>query len=93
MVAGAISSGGDRSLPTIKRLEAQDGPLRGRDDTGAKIRVALESAGVEFTNGEQPGVRLTKAAAMRLREDDRAPKAVVAAKKGNERAAKRPKKT
>ncbi len=27
------------------------------------VRRALESAGVEFTNGDQPGVRLTKAAA------------------------------
>jgi DNA-binding XRE family transcriptional regulator len=26
------------------------------------IRAALEAAGVEFTNGEQPGVRLRKAA-------------------------------
>ena len=28
--------------------------------TLAAIRAALESAGVEFTNGEQPGVRLRK---------------------------------
>jgi hypothetical protein len=27
------------------------------------VRRALESAGVEFTNGDQPGVRLTGAAA------------------------------
>jgi hypothetical protein len=27
------------------------------------LQRALESAGVEFTNGNQPGVRLTKAAA------------------------------
>jgi DNA-binding XRE family transcriptional regulator len=50
------------SIPTIKRLEAQDGPLGGRDETGMKIRVALESAGVEFIdeNGGGPGVRLRK---------------------------------
>ena len=50
------------STPTIKRLEAQDGPLGGRDETGAKIRSALESAGVEFIeeNGGGPGVRLKK---------------------------------
>ena len=30
--------------------------------TEAKIRLALEAAGVEFTNGDQPGVRLTKTA-------------------------------
>jgi predicted transcriptional regulator len=51
------------SVPTIKRLEAQDGPLRGRTGTGTKIRTALERAGVEFIdeNGGGPGVRLRKA--------------------------------
>jgi transcriptional regulator with XRE-family HTH domain len=29
--------------------------------TLAAIRAALEAAGVEFTNGDQPGVRLRKA--------------------------------
>jgi DNA-binding XRE family transcriptional regulator len=50
------------SIPTIKRLEAQDGPLGGRDETGIKIRSALESAGIEFIdeNGGGPGVRLRK---------------------------------
>lgn len=46
------------SIPTIKRLEAEDGELGGRADTGAKIVAALEAAGVEFTNGGQPGVRM-----------------------------------
>jgi hypothetical protein len=52
----------DISVPTIKRLEPQDGPLGGRDETGDKIRLALESAGVEFIdeNGGGPGVRLRK---------------------------------
>ena len=50
------------SIPTIKRLEAQDGPLGGRSVTEGKIRTALESAGVEFIdeNGGGPGVRLRK---------------------------------
>ena len=46
------------SVPTIKRLEALDGPIGGRADTVEKIVGALEAAGVEFTNGDQPGVRL-----------------------------------
>jgi predicted transcriptional regulator len=52
----------DVSIPTIKRLEAQGGLLGGRDDTGSKIRRALETAGVEFIdeNGGGPGVRLRK---------------------------------
>jgi predicted transcriptional regulator len=52
------------SLPTIKRLEANDGPVGGRSGTGAKIQIALERAGVEFIdeNGGGPGVRLRKSA-------------------------------
>lgn len=48
------------SAPTIKRLEAQDGPLGGRLDTELKIRAALEAAGIEFIdeNGGGLGVRL-----------------------------------
>ena len=57
-----LASEADVSIPTIKRLEAQGGPLGGRSDTGAKIRHALETAGVEFIdeNGGGPGVRLRK---------------------------------
>jgi transcriptional regulator with XRE-family HTH domain len=62
------------SIPTIKRLEAQDGPLGGRDETGTKIRLALESAGVEFTNGDQPGVRLSKTSLKEGRALTQAPK-------------------
>jgi len=57
-----LAAAADVSIPTIKRLEAEDGPLGGRDETGAKIRSALESAGIEFIdeNGGGPGVRLRK---------------------------------
>lgn len=50
------------SIPTVKRLEAQEGPLGGRSETGSKIRLALEAAGVQFIdeNGGGPGVRLRK---------------------------------
>ena len=50
------------SIPTIKRLEAEDGPLGGRSETGARIRLALETAGIEFIdeNGGGSGVRLRK---------------------------------
>jgi predicted transcriptional regulator len=59
---GELAAAADVSIPTIKRLEAQDGPLRGRNQTGTKIRSALESAGIEFIdeNGGGPGVRLRK---------------------------------
>jgi transcriptional regulator with XRE-family HTH domain len=46
------------SPTTISRVERGD-PLYGR--TLAAIRAALEAAGVEFTNGDAPGVRLRRA--------------------------------
>jgi hypothetical protein len=47
------------SVETVKRLEAQDGPiLTGRAATLDAIERALTKAGVEFTNGDAPGVRM-----------------------------------
>ena len=50
------------SVPTIKRLEAQDGPVGGREETAMKIINTVKAAGVEFIdeNGGGPGVRLRK---------------------------------
>ncbi|MGI8567764.1 MAG: helix-turn-helix domain-containing protein [Methylocella sp.] len=48
------------SVPTLKRMEASDGPASGLTNNVAAVRAALEKAGVEFTNGEQPGIRLKK---------------------------------
>jgi predicted transcriptional regulator len=50
------------SLPTIKRLEAAEGWLGGRQTTAHKIQAALEKAGIEFIdeNGGGPGVRLRR---------------------------------
>jgi len=57
-----LASAADVSLPTIKRLEAADGLLGGRQATADKIRIALEKAGLEFIdeNGGGLGVRLRK---------------------------------
>jgi predicted transcriptional regulator len=57
-----LAAAADVSIPTIKRLEAQDGPLGGRDDTGSKIRSTMQAAGIEFIdeNGGGVGVRLRK---------------------------------
>ena len=56
-----LASAADVSIPTIKRLEASDGPLGGRGQTAEKILNSLAAAGVEFIkeNGGGPGVRLT----------------------------------
>jgi predicted transcriptional regulator len=57
-----LAAAANISVPTIKRLEANDGPLGGRSETGDKIFEALQTAGIEFIdeNGGGPGVRLRK---------------------------------
>jgi len=51
------------SIDTVARFERGD-ELKER--TIDALQRALEAAGVEFTNGDQPGVRLTKATAARF---------------------------
>ena len=46
------------SLPTVKRLESRPGILGAHSLTLVSLKRALEKAGVEFTNGNKPGVRL-----------------------------------
>jgi predicted transcriptional regulator len=41
------------SLPTVQRMEASTGRLRGTIDTLTKIVEAIEAAGVELINNEQ----------------------------------------
>jgi transcriptional regulator with XRE-family HTH domain len=53
------------SLDTVARFERGD-DLKER--TVDALQHALETAGVEFTNGDQPGVRLSKAAAAHSRQ-------------------------
>jgi predicted transcriptional regulator len=48
------------SLPTIKRLETQPGPLGAHATTLSALRKTLEKAGITFENGGSPGVRLNK---------------------------------
>jgi predicted transcriptional regulator len=57
-----LAAAADASIPTTKRLEAHDGALDGRHETRTKIRLALETTGVEFMdeNRDGPGVRLRK---------------------------------
>src|SRR5262249_13610258 len=61
---------------TVTRIE---NGADAKQSTIDRLQRALEAAGVEFTNSDQPGVRLTKAAAARS-EAARASKATVAAK-------------
>lgn len=48
------------SVETIKRLERTEGPVSANVQTVDAIVRALEVAGIEFTNGAQPGVRLPR---------------------------------
>lgn len=52
-----LAAAADVSTNTIARLERGEA-LYPR--TVASIRAALEQAGVEFTNGDEPGVKLRK---------------------------------
>jgi predicted transcriptional regulator len=56
------------SVPTIQRMEASDGQVRGVVDTLVKVVGALEAAGIELIGENAPsqgagrGVRLREAA-------------------------------
>lgn len=54
------------SVPTLKRMEASDGPVVGMPNNVAAVRRALEAAGVIFVpeNGDGPGVKLRKQKAL-----------------------------
>ena len=61
MDQSALAAASGVSVETIKRLERMEGPLsETRVATVNAIQGALEKAGVEFTNSDQPGVRLRK---------------------------------
>ena len=55
-----LASAAQVSEPTVKRLEAVDGPLGGRAATVDKLLTAFERAGIDFIkeNGGGAGVRL-----------------------------------
>jgi transcriptional regulator with XRE-family HTH domain len=62
----ALAEAAGLSLPTIQRMEASEGNIRGNVDSLVKIVAALEAAGVELINegavseGGGRGVRLKR---------------------------------
>jgi predicted transcriptional regulator len=50
------------SLSTIRRLEGADGEMRAHATTLRQLQRALEAAGVVFTDGDEPGVKLRRRA-------------------------------
>ena len=72
---------------TVTRIE---NGADAKQSTMDRLRSALEAAGVEFTNGDQPGVRLTKATAPQSLEPASASRPKVAhGKTGQETEKKR----
>jgi transcriptional regulator with XRE-family HTH domain len=74
-------------LNTIKRAEAKDGRTSLTAANELAIRRVFEAAGVEFTNGDKPGVRLFGIAAAR-EEGAHSSSLTIGAKIGRGRAAK-----
>ena len=70
---------------TVTRIE---NGADAKQSTIDALQRALEAAGIEFTNGDQPGVRLTKAAAARPAEPGGAQSRRVAAKVVRRKTAK-----
>lgn len=64
MAQAELATAARISVPTLKRMEASDGPAAGMANNVAAVRSALEAAGVIFQpeNGQGAGVRLAKRA-------------------------------
>ncbi len=62
----ALAEAADLSLPTIQRMEASEGTIRGNVDSLVKLVAALDAAGVELigegaaSEGGGRGVRLKR---------------------------------
>jgi hypothetical protein len=67
-----LSRGSSVSLRTIQRAEQAESDMKLTMANNVAIRRALEAAGVEFTNGDQPGVRLAKRASSSSRANQAA---------------------
>jgi transcriptional regulator with XRE-family HTH domain len=70
---------------TVTRIE---NGADAKQSTMDALQRALEAAGIEFTNGEQPGVRLSKAAAAQSSELGSASNPSGAAKSARRKTAK-----
>ena len=56
-----LAWGASLSIPTVQRMEASNGPVRGNSQNVWQLQKALEDAGVEFIDADSdkgPGVRL-----------------------------------
>ncbi len=65
------------SLPTIQRMEASDGQVRGVVDTLVKVITALEAAGIELLGENAPSSGVGRGVRLRETAAGRAPKKVL----------------
>lgn len=64
------------SLPTIQRMEASDGQVRGVVDTLVKVIVALENAGIELIGENAPSAGIGRGVRLKETKSGRSPKHV-----------------
>ncbi|MFN4311167.1 MAG: transcriptional regulator [Ferrovibrio sp.] len=57
------------SLPTIQRMEASDGVVRGNVDSLMKLVTALESAGIELIGDNVPSMAAGRGVRLRMPSD------------------------
>jgi transcriptional regulator with XRE-family HTH domain len=77
----------DLSVPTIQRMEASDGVIRGNVDSLMKLVAALDNAGIELIS---PGAASTAGGrGVRLRDPVPKPKMIRQPKQGSSRALER----
>ena len=58
-----LAWGASLSIPTVQRMEASNGPVRGNSRNVWQLQKALEDAGIEFIDADKdrgPGVRLRR---------------------------------
>jgi transcriptional regulator with XRE-family HTH domain len=79
----------DVTANTVTRIE---NGADAKQSTMDRLQRALEAAGVEFTNGDQPGVRLRKVAPLGLEKAAAAASSAVAANEVDRKTASPPKK-
>jgi transcriptional regulator with XRE-family HTH domain len=55
-----LAKRGKVALGTLRKMEESEGHVGARTETLIRVTLALQKAGVEFLDDEQPGVRLKK---------------------------------
>jgi predicted transcriptional regulator len=65
----ALAAASGVSLPTIQRMEASSGTVRGVIESLTRVMTALEAAGIEFINEGAPSPAAGRGVRLRRRTD------------------------